>query len=205
MTKKQSKYNQFNISSLPPNSGFITPDNYFENFENKILTKLVARKLKQKAPITGYMAPDAYFDSIEDVVVTKLKATAFQVPNKAALPDNYFDTIEDNVISKIKNSQNKIRNKSILVKIGAPLAIAASILFFVFLNTNTNNLDFNSLSTAEITEFVETGSLDIDAYKIAPFYDEINLGQINASEVISEEDYLNYLQDADIEQIIYEN
>ena len=54
------------------NSGFKTPEKYFESFDDKLFDKL-----SEKAPLpgtkaTGFKVPDAYFDIIENEILQKI-------------------------------------------------------------------------------------------------------------------------------------
>jgi hypothetical protein len=51
-------------------SAFKLPENYFEEIEDVILTKIKAKQLKNK---DSFELPDHYFDTIEDRVLNKVK------------------------------------------------------------------------------------------------------------------------------------
>lgn len=57
-------------------SGFKTPDNYFQNFEEALLSEI---SLKEKSKSSGFSVPKNYFEtfdvSIMDTVVTEKKET----------------------------------------------------------------------------------------------------------------------------------
>ena len=63
------KENIHNITS----TGFKTPDNYFESFEEQLLTRLNEKELISGSESSGYAVPKNYFDSIESNVLEKLK------------------------------------------------------------------------------------------------------------------------------------
>ncbi|PWK17886.1 hypothetical protein [Xanthomarina spongicola] len=52
------------------NSGFKTPDNYFSNLEDSIISNTL---LKEKIKETGFKVPDTYFDTLENTLLNKLQ------------------------------------------------------------------------------------------------------------------------------------
>ena len=51
-------------------TGFRTPENYFEDFESSLLGEL---KLKEKVNSTGFNVPEGYFESIEESILSTVK------------------------------------------------------------------------------------------------------------------------------------
>lgn len=51
-------------------SGFKTPNNYFDGLEDSIMNQI---KLKEKIEDTGFKVPDNYFDSLDNVLVQQTK------------------------------------------------------------------------------------------------------------------------------------
>ena len=186
-------------------TGFKIPENYFETVEDAVLAELKAINLPKKTTTEAYSVPDNYFNSLEDIVLTKLKAEAIQQENKSSvLPDNYFNSIEDSVLGKIKTSKViSLRNR--IVRIAAPIAIAASLLLIFTLNNNTNSITFESLAISDIEDWIDSGNLDIDASSIALLYPEIEINDENYGATISDDEVLEYLFEEDLEEIIYDN
>ena len=52
------------------NTGFKAPDNYFEKFEDAILTEI---KLKGMVPKSGYTLPENYFNALEEKILNAVK------------------------------------------------------------------------------------------------------------------------------------
>ncbi len=52
------------------NTGFKTPDGYFDDLEDSIMDQI---KLKGKIDNSGFKTPDKYFDSLEDRILDKVK------------------------------------------------------------------------------------------------------------------------------------
>lgn len=186
-------------------SGFEIPANYFETIEDAVIAKLKTNKLLLKGTQNPFIVPDNYFNSIEDIVITKLKAEALHIKNSNSIPENYFETLENKVLSEIKTTPKVISLKSKFIKYVAPIAIAASLLLIFVLNNSSTNVTFASLSSSEIENWIDNGSIDIDALTIASIYPEIELNDEIYSESLSDEEVLEYLYQENLENILYEN
>ena len=55
------------------NSGFKTPDNYFDGIEDQVMSKIKLDNMLDNASDSGFKAPENYFDSLEDKVFDKLQ------------------------------------------------------------------------------------------------------------------------------------
>ncbi len=53
-------------------TGFKTPDNYFESFEDKLFERLADQDNNIGVNDTGFKVPDNYFDTLEDTILDKL-------------------------------------------------------------------------------------------------------------------------------------
>jgi hypothetical protein len=165
--------------------------------------------MKFNKPANSFQVPEIYFDNFEDRVLSKLKAEALQIESVtvSTIPENYFESIEDRVITKLKNQSNTKRysfKKSL--KYIAPIAVAASLLFLIFLNLNSNSekITFNSIATSEIENFVENGFIDFDTESIVTMYYDVEFSDSVIS-TISEGEALEYLDEIDIESLLNEN
>ncbi|MDC9723315.1 MAG: hypothetical protein PSN34_11195 [Urechidicola sp.] len=166
--------------------------------------KNIAPKLSElKAMKTGFEVPNGYFESLEDKVISKIKSDVIK-----DIPEGYFDTIEDRVFEKIKREDPKVISlKSRLVKIAAPLAIAASILLLITLQLfKTSNEDiFANLETSEIETWINNGDLDLNTFEITSVYNDANFENIELYDSYSDNDLLEYLDDIDLESLILTN
>lgn len=170
------------------------------------LHKIAPKLSKIQLDEIGFELPENYFNTIEDIVIARLKAEIVQNDyDKTKLPENYFDSIEDRVLTKIKTSPKVISLKSKIVKFAVPIAIAASLLLVFILNDNSNTVTFDSLEISEIENWIENGTIDIDASNIASMYPDIELNIDYFSSSISDNEFLEYLYEEDLEEIIYEN
>ena len=186
-------------------SGFEIPENYFDSIEDGVIAELKSENLLKKETTETFKTPENYFNSIEDMVLAKLKATAIQNNTESTIPKNYFDTLEDQVLSKIKTTPKVISLKSRFIKFAAPIGIAASLLLVFVLNNNSTTVTFESLASSEIETWIDNGSIDIDALSIASIYPEIELNSEMYSVSLSDDEVLEYLNDEDLENLIYEN
>lgn len=186
-------------------SGFEIPDNYFETIENAVLNELKVDKIQSEITKETFTTPENYFESIEDIVIAKLKSEVIQKKTKNTIPENYFDTIEAAVLAKVKETTKVITLKTRLIKYIAPIAIAASLLLIFVLNNNTTSVSFDSLTSLEIENWINNGSVDYDALSVASMYPEIELNNDVLTTYISDEEVLEYLYEEDLENIIYKN
>lgn len=168
---------------------------------HKIIPKLSEISLKK----TGFELPKNYFETVEDIVIAKLKSEVIQNKNDNVIPENYFEILETKVISEIKTTTKVISLKNRFIKFAAPIAIAASILLVFTLNNTPETITFDTLTSSEIENWIDNGSVDIDALNIISIYPEIELNDEIYSYSLSDEEVLNYLYEENLEDIIYEN
>lgn len=206
MKKENLHKKNFKISNKPPlKSGFYVPTNFFDTIENTVWADIKASKF-QKTIDNSFNTPKNYFNNLENKIVAKLKSEALQ-KNKSTseIPDNYFDTLENRVFEKIKNETKESSFKNKLIKLVAPIAIAASLALIFVLNNNTKMVTFENLATSEIENWVENSFIDMDILISSSFYAEIDLDANYFSESLSDSDYIDYLSDEELELILYEN
>lgn len=175
-------------------TGFSVPEDYFNNFENKILKN-------NNTNTTGFKVPANYFENFEDIVIGKKNlATVKNAGYK--VPDNYFTNVETKVFPKVKKEKViPLKNRSYLKR--TILAIAASILLFFSISKINHNKDttYNTVNDAEIDLWMEEGLVSFNTFEIeAMFSDEdLNLLAEESDEIT---DYLKY---TDIEVLLLEN
>ncbi|WOD44301.1 hypothetical protein [Hwangdonia lutea] len=156
-------------------SGFKTPDNYFESFDDKLLAKLKAQ------------------NKLDDI-----KTTGFKVPN------DYFETIDDAILSTVQNQKDtKVVSLFSWRKMAYASAVAASIIlmFNLFFNT-PEKLTFDSLEIASIENYLaEEG---FTTYELATLLtdEELNSEAFTNTQITEDslEDYL--LNNANIEDLL---
>jgi hypothetical protein len=206
---KQSKLNSIApiLGSIQRNTGFKTPTNYFQEVEENVISTMKSQQLIFKKPSNSFKVPDDYFITIEDVVLSKLKAEVLQVKNnkETKIPENYFESIEDQVLTKLKaKSTEKKFSLTNVIKYVAPIAIAASLLLIFVLKSKPETVTFDNIATNEIVQFVENGFADLDTDNIVTIYSDVELSD-NFTTLVSEEEAYDYLDEIDVESLIYEN
>ena len=186
--------------------GFEIPENYFKTVEDAVIAELKSEDLQNKIYHKPFRIPEDYFNSIEEIVISKLKAEAIYNKNdNAAIPENYFDSIEKTIFTKIKATPKIISLKNRFTKFAVPITIAASLLLFFILNNTSTAVTFDSLASSEIENWINNGSIDIDALNITSIYPEIELNNEIYSSLLSDDEVLEYLYEEDLDEIIYEN
>lgn len=201
---KKSKHSNFKLPKKSEvNTGFKIPVDYFKNTENEVVSKLTTEKFSKE---NNFEIPQDYFSNIEDVVLGKLKAEAIQNNKMDNIPDNYFDTLENRVFAKLnKEKKPKVISLKSISKLVAPIAIAASLLLFIYLNTTSKSFTMDSLSTASIENYFENDQADLNILSIASLYTEDELNEETLTSDITNTEVENYLSEEDLENIIYEN
>ena len=158
---EENQKNKFNI-----------PEGYFENFNEKLFTRLEA---EGGEPNTDFLP----------------KSDGF------GLSEGYMDTVHFNVLEKIGQSPTKVvsiwRNRSIYY--AAATIAAIFTLTFVWNYDRVNNLDFDDLASADIEAYMENNDLSFSSYELV---EDGYLGSITLEDITTEElgeetilDYLN--------------
>lgn len=156
-------------------SGFKTPQNYFEELDDTIFSKLVESNISEN-----------------------IHRGVFKVPT------DYFETVESNILNAVdKSDSTKVVSLFSWKKVAYLSGIAASILLVMnIFFRDTNPVSFGDLETASIENYLLNE--DLNAYDIAPYLGTTDLDSedfvdtnVNASAI---EDYL--LQNSDFEHLI---
>lgn len=148
----------------------------------------------------GFHVPEDYFDSLDDKFMNRMN----QGSKKGfRVPENYFTDFEVTP-PKISEHQGAVRLKRPQVKRLIWIAAAASILLFVGVNYTSNDaskLDWNELNQSEIVSWIESDLSGLDAYDLAEAYPEAELSETT----ISNEELNTYLNEIELDDILYEN
>ena len=126
LTNRMKKIDLHNIR----NTGFKTPDNYFNSFEENLLTEL---KLKEQVSNTGMKAPSGYFENF-----------------KITVPVNKTTKSESKVISLFRNQKWLV----------AASVAAVFVLFIFLPKEQSNALDFASLENESIENYILTNDFE---------------------------------------------
>lgn len=143
------------------NSGFKTPKNYFNNFDDNLINNI---KLKAQVENTGFITPNDYFNKLEHEIINKVSASKKQ--------------------TKVIN----LFTKKQLVYISA---IAATIVLLFTLNiktTETTDLDYKTVENYIIEE--DISSYEIAALLDETDLSETHFIEYNTIEEDAVEDYI---------------
>ena len=148
----------------------------------------------------GFQVPKDYFDSLDDKLISRMKQDS---KKGFRVPESYFTDFE---VKPPKNSEQKgiVRLKRPQVKRLIWIAAAASILLFFGVNYTSNDaskLDWNELDQSEIVSWIESDLSGLDAYDLAEAYPEAELSETT----ISNEELNAYLNEIELDDILYEN
>jgi Glu-tRNA(Gln) amidotransferase subunit E-like FAD-binding protein len=183
--------------------GFDVPKNYFNTIEDAVISTLHLQKIQTTTSST-FKTPEDYFENFEDLTFSKLKATALLTNEHSNIPTDYFKTVEDRVFTRLKEEKKVISIKKLVGYI-APLAVAASLLLIFTLNTKQETVTFDSLATAEIEAFINSGLVDLDPDNVTAAFTDVELANTSLTTSLTENEVLDYLANEDIETFIYEN
>lgn len=179
-------------------SGFKTPDHYFDGLEDSIFNEV---KLNENIEV-----PDHYFDGLEDIILSKAKLSEKVNTTGFKTPEDYFDTIEDAIINKVEIKQNQkiipLFNKKTFLYISS---IAAVILLFFSLPIFSNEKNTEALSISDIdTELIDKYVLDeTQATDLAILFTETELDETSFINYNLSDDALDtYLEDLDENELI---
>lgn len=132
--------------------GFKTPDNYFENFEERLFYKMT----QENFPISsGFIVPDNYFGELE----------------------NRFS---GGVASSRK--KGKILPLFQTRHFAAVAAVAASLIIgiSIFKNQDQNN-SLDSLQLATIDNYIDAGNLNLDFYELTSYITDEDISNIDVN------------------------
>ncbi|MDT0551679.1 hypothetical protein [Urechidicola vernalis] len=183
----------YELKSL--DKGFSTPVDYINSFDSNFNeTKILARFNKTNS----FNTPSSYFTTIEDTVIDRIDQENNSVPN------GYFDTLESNVFEKLNKEPKVIELNTSKRKWIASVAIAASLalLFTLQIFTSSSNLDFSSLSSTEIENWISEGEMEVNSYEVATLYEDLNPDNYDIYDSYNEDDLLDYLDNVNIESLI---
>ena len=147
------------------NDGFNTPKNYFEDFEDRLFSKISEESLPKES---GFAVPEGYFDQLDSAILKNIEPL---VKETKVIP----------LFSK--------RTLAYAITIAA-----CAVLVFSLVNTNNTINNIDTLEISSIESYIEDGNLSLDSYDIASLFVDEDFNNITSeSEYISEdilEDYL---------------
>ncbi len=145
--------------------GHNIPPKYFDEFEDRLFTKLSEEKLPKN---TGFKVPEGYFNDLENTILTRA--------NK-------------------QKETNKVIPLFTKKTWYYALAIASCAILVLTLSTDKKtNIDINTISIETIASYIEEEEIHIDSYDIASYLTTDDLST-EVSLPIENEEIENYLID----------
>jgi len=157
-------------------TGFKTPEDYFNNLENRILDNIKFGETLKGVHDTGFSMPEGYLNTIEDAVLSELP------------------TINNTKVISLFSKSNLIYLSGV--------AAAVLLFFSLFFNNTTTTLDNIDLDLVENYIINE----NMDSYEIAALLTDVDLVEDAFFEnTIIDEDLENYILDnTTIEDLLIE-
>lgn len=156
-------------------TGFKTPDGYFETFESRLMKKMTIQKEMDGVKNTGFTVPPHYFEHVAESIKEKIAT----------------------------EPKSKLKYLTLYKNAGIISGIAAALLLMLaILTKSSDTLSMNQIETASIENYLNDANLS--TYDIASFLNEndLELDHFVISS-FSEESLENYLlNNASIEDLI---
>jgi len=181
---------------------FKIPKGYFDTVEDDVFAEISAENFPKK---DGFSNPSGYFENVENKIIKKLHDDEGHIKTGFEVPENYFESLEKKVITNISSADKPskvIDFKSIVLKRIIPIAVAASLLLIIYLNSNNENTTFESIASSDIELWIENDLITLDADDIAEVYKDTEL---DTQEIFEENELEDYLIGIDVESLLYEN
>ena len=135
-------------------SGFKTPDNYFNTIEDQIISQISLEKIDKNS---GFKVPDNYFDTIEDNILSKTKETKiFKLFNKKTIITVASIAAMFVLFFNLNPFKTQVTFDSLDTE-----TVEAYILNEVELNDISNLINTDQLSQ---TDFIDYNDISIDNY-----------------------------------------
>ena len=156
-----------------PKSGFKVPENYFEDFESKVLDSL-------------FLEPK--------ILKTVSKDSGFKIPL------DYFETLESKIYTKIENSESKgkvipIYRKRTFYYYAAVAAIFVGLISTLLFNP-VQEFSFDSIEMSAIEAYMDSGKMDFNYSEISSIiYEEGYVIDINTKSNLSDDAVFEYLNE----------
>lgn len=170
MRKDLENSETFLKSTLKGNNGFLTPNNYFSEFNNDLFLRVLEDKLPKKH---GFTVKDNYFNNFE----TKNSQTKISKKNK--------------VFSLISSSS--------WIAIAAIFIVGLYINLFHF-NDNIKKIDIEDITQIDVEYWLENSSYLTSSNTLDLFFNDVNFEDISFDFTdISDEDIEEYLLNSTID------
>lgn len=157
-------------------SGFKTPENYFENFEENLFSRFEENNFPKS---TGFNVPNGYFESVEMKVLDSCSTSEEKTKVIPLFPRKYL-------------------------RYAAVIAACILIGAFIF-NSVENKSNIDSIQIGLIDKYIEEGNLNIDLYDLTTYLEPQNIEIYDFNNLqISETSLKRYLLENTDEEILYD-
>lgn len=165
------------------------------NDEIKNNTPLLDQLKKKKS---GFSIPEDYFENIESSILLNTKKSDW-ASNPFKVPQNYFEDFDSTVLNQI--NEKKSNSIFTLNRFWIPVSIAAMLILNIGIFTFQKQ--DQSIEMADMENWLEDGTLDLNTYEIASVYEE-ELEDIDLTDFIESEEIEDYLYNDMNEMLYYE-
>lgn len=165
------------------------------NDEIKNSTPLLDQLKKKKS---GFSIPEDYFENIESSILLNTKKSDW-ASNPFKVPQNYFEDFDSTVLNQI--NEKKSNSIFTLNRFWIPVSIAAMLILNIGIFTFQKQ--DQSIEMADMENWLEDGTLDLNTYEIASVYEE-ELEDIDLTDFIESEEIEDYLYNDMNEMLYYE-
>jgi cell division protein FtsL len=142
--------------------GFDIPNDYFEEFENRLFNKINIEFLPKDS---GFKVPEGYFNEVDEKIIHQVKK-----------PINKIKVIS--IVSR----------KTILY---AATIAAVAVLIFSIVNNQNEVLTLDEIDFSSIKTYIEEGNIEIDNSDLSLLFTEEDLSAITLEENYISEEILN--------------
>jgi len=190
-----------NILDTIKESGFKTPENYFNSLEERIS----AENFNKSKP-TNMQVPEGYFEGLENRIMNTLSNESIldkNIDSGLKIPEGYLTSLQDTISIQTKK-ETKVINLFSKRNLFLASSIAAAIILMLSLFTNNNKITFENIDVDLVEDYLI--DQNIDSYELASLLNDEDLSTENFidSDIFSEavEDYL--IDNTDIEELMNE-
>lgn len=169
--------NQMKNNKLPyrKNSGFQIPDQYFQDFEERLMQKVQQENL------------------LPEGMETYSRKPGFVVP------DGYFSALEGSILNSINKEEQKVIPLFPGRKLFYAAAVAAVFIGLVstlFLRNENSEFTMDSIELSALENYIEEGYFDLDFVELSAFMTEdgYSFGDYNTDR-FSDEAVYNYINE----------
>jgi len=180
---------------------FKMPADYFNQLEDEVMLKIITDSFPKSA---GFNVPPLYFgkatESAAKVVFGTENHVGFVTP-KGYLEDAAFETAVMNKIKAQETPTKVIPLKNFFLKQFAPIAVAASLALLVFFNFDRVENDLSTIAASDIEQWIDQDLISLNDSEILEVFSDV---QLENEQFFDDEDVLDYLDDTNIEALLFD-